>query len=940
MKTLIIPPGLSIIEEIVARMKGTARDYSSTAIIFPGKRPSHFLRKALSDRVGSSFIPPSVFSMDEFVDFLYEELTPGRKLESIDAVALLYEIHRKASKPLGGTGFMTPDSFFSLGLKIYRDIEELTIEGINPHMVKGIESLIDEGIPEMTRNRFQNLSFFYEAFYKEMDALGFSTRAKRYWVAADRVDEANLDRYERIIFAGFFALTRAEKALFSKLLARDNTVFVFQEGAGLREKLKDLGINAEFPEKGDTETEVRFYRSPDAHGQVLALGKTLEKGEGPLDENTVVVLPSSETLFPLIRQGLSAIPEDSYNVSMGYPLYRTPVFGFLNNLMELVTSMDGDRVYIPDYLKFVLHPYTKNIYYRGKSESTRILFHAVEEELLKHKAKTFITLAELEENGKLFEEVMRKLPKDEKGITAERLREHLKAIHKSIIQGFLSFEDVRDFAGKCSEVLIHIFNNSTARLHPLFYPFSESFITALDLLCRSLMKDIAFKERSSYFTFFRKYIMTCHTPFAGTPVRGLQVLGFLETRNLKFEKVFVLDANEEVLPDTRKEETLLPFKARERLGLPTYIDRDRLIAYYFDILLKGAKEVHLFFIENDKTERSRFVEKLLWEKQKRDRATDTKPYIIPIQYQINLVNRAPESIPKTDDIIAFLKGFAYSATTMNQYLRCPLQFYYATVLGISRKEEITGDIERDDLGNFVHTVLRQYFSGKKGRPLKEKDMDLGEMDILIEGLFERVYGKDPSGAVYLLKRQVKRHMKDFIRDYYIPLVKEKNVTVLESEETIQVKMESFLLKGRLDSVEQRDDKTVIVDYKTGSNQNPLRINMEKLELEQRETWDKAIGNLQLPFYLLLYSEKKKRTISELNALFLLIGRSKISSEIELPLFDGSSPAETFVPLKAVIFKILREITDPRIPFIPASDRKKACPSCDFQYICGTQWIVE
>jgi len=66
------------------------------------------------------------------------------------------------------------------------------------------------------------------------------------------------------------------------------------------------------------------------------------------------------------------------------------------------------------------------------------------------------------------------------------------------------------------------------------------------------MKEITFTERSSYFNFFRKYIMTCYTPFEGTPVKGLQVLGFLETRNLRFDRVFILDANEEVLRTQKK----------------------------------------------------------------------------------------------------------------------------------------------------------------------------------------------------------------------------------------------------------------------------------------------------------------------------------------------------------------------------------------------------
>ena len=943
MRALVIPSGQSLIEEVLSCLKGSERDYSPSLVVFPGKRPSHFLRKALAARVGSGFIPPAAFSMDEFVDSLCDESSPGKKLETIDAVALLYDIHRKAPKPLGGKGFLTPDSFFSLGLKIYRDIEELTIEGITPQMVKGIESFVAEGMPEQTRERLQSLSFFYEQFYREIASLGFATRSMRYQLAAKKIDKPVLNRFERIIFAGFFALTKAEKTLFKKFFPSDNTVFIFQDGAGLHEKLKDLDIIHESGGKGAVGPEIHFYSSPDTHGQVLALGKILgtklESG-GPLDEKTVIVLPSSETLFPLVRQGLSIVPEDAYNVSLGYPLHRTPVFGFLNNLMELVNAMDGDRIYIPDYLKFVLHPYTKNIYYRDKSETTRILFHAIEEELLKHKAKTFTTLAEIEGNRSFFKDVIRKVPHDEKSISDELLKEHLAAIHRSTIERFISFENIGDFAEKCIEVLVYIFNNSTARLHPLFYPFSESFIRSLEILPRSLMKDTSFVERSSYFTFFRKYIMTCHTPFSGTPVRGLQVLGSLETRNLKFDRVFVLDANEEVLPDTKKEETLLPFKAREILGLPTYIDKDKLVAYYFDCLLKGAGEVHLFFIENDKTERSRFVERLLWDRQKRDKATDARPYVRPVQYQVKLVNSIPAPIAKTSQMVSFLKDYHYSPTSVNQYLRCPLQFYYSSVLRFKQKEEITGEIERDDLGNFVHTVLNRYFSGKKGKLLREPDLTIRQMDFLIEDLFEKEYGKDPAGALYLLKRQVKRHMADVLRYYYVPLAKNKAVTVLECEETIQIRVDSFNLTGRLDNVEQRDDKTVIVDFKTGASQNYLKIDIEKLDLDRRETWNEAIGSLQLPFYLLLYTEKKMRPIGELNALFLLLGRSKIGEEIELPLFDNSSAAEMFVPLRNVILKLLKEITDPLTPFIPATDRKKACPSCNFQYICGTQWIVQ
>lgn len=945
LNTLLIPPSHNLIEEIIPHFRGVGRDYSSNMVVFPGKRPSHFLRKTLANRLKGSFIPPVILSMDEFIDYVYEEklVETKRKLETIDAVAILYDIQKKSSSPLGGDNFLTPDNFFPVGLKIYKDIEELYIEKINPYLVKEIEPFVEEGIPEQTVKRLQSLSYFYEEFYKDIENRNFSTRSLRYRTTSENIDETELNHFQQIIFVGFFALTKSEKILFRKMLSWSNTLFLFQDGTGIKERLSDLGIKIESQEGEDTKQEIHFYRSPDTHGQVFGLSRILKadlENNVPLDERTVVVLPSSETLFPLLRQGLSILDEDSYNISMGYPLYRTPVFGFLNNLMELITSMDGERVYIPDYLKFVLHPYTKNIYLNGSAETTRILFHTIEEELTQQKTKTFSTLSEIENNEDLFLNITDRIPSETK-ITEEQLKEHLRNIHRNTIEKFLNFKNIHDFAVRCTELLIYIFHNSTARLHPLFYPYSEAFIRALDIISRSLMKDVFFTETNSYFALFKKYIMTCHTPFEGTPIRGLQVLGFLETRNLLFDRVFILDVNEETIPDTKKEDTLFPLKAREILGLPTYMDRDKLIAYYFEILLKGAREAHLFFIENDNKEKSRFVERLLWEKQKRDKTTDTKGYLKSVQYQVNLKNNIPDEIKKTDNVIRFLRDYPYSATALDTYLKCQLQFYYNHILRIDKKEEISGDIERSDIGKFVHTALSKYFMKRKGYPLKEADIYVKEMESLIDQLFVKEYGKNPTGATYLLKRQIKSHLNDFLKNYSIPMIKKHSLTILDVECPIKISKDSFNLKGRIDCIEKRDGEIYIIDYKTSSNPNYLKINLDKLDLAKRETWSEAIGSLQLPFYLLLYSEATGKKITNLNGMFLLLGKAKISDKIELPLFeDLENTEETYEILKTIIFQLLEEIVDPSFPFQPTSGRKESCPLCNFQYICGTQWVVK
>ncbi len=944
MNKLIIGPHEDLIKKTASLISPHNRDYSDSLVVFPGRRPAHFLRKELARREKGSFIPPIIYSMDDFVDYVGESVQPVRRIETVDAVAVLHQIHRSAPERLGGESFLTLDSFFSLGIKIYKDIEELYIEGTPPAMVKEIQPFTDEMIPRHALSRLQSLHFFHKTFYDRVSRMGMATRSMRYRTAAERVLEGCIDRFEKVIFGGFYALTKSEKDIFRKLLPVEKAVFIFQDGPGLAEQLAELGVEIETgdvlaPRDGP---EIHFYSSPDTHGQVFALGSVLREKterEGSPDEKTTIVLPSSETLFPLLRHGVTCLNKEDFNISLGYPLHRTPVFGFLNNLMELIGSMEDDRVYVPDYLKFALHPYTKNIYCKGNAEVTRIMFHTMEETLRKSRTRTFVALPEIENNHNLLNSIVEKLRQEEEGMAGEEIREHLRMIHLNTIERFLSFRDIGDFAAKCTELLTFIFNSSTARLHPLFYPFSESFIRALDIVSRSLMKDMSFAERTSYFTFFRKYVMTGHVPFPGTPLKGVQVLGFLETRNIKFDTVFILDVNEEVIPDTSREDTLLPLKAREILKLPTYLDKDRLLAYYFENLIRGAKEAHIFFIENDSKERSRFVERLFWERQKRDRSTRAADYVQAVQYKVKLGNGAPAAVPKNEEVIGFLKDFTYSATVLDTYLTCPLRFYYSCVLDLGRKEEITGDIERADIGKFIHRVLSIYFSKRKNRVLKDSDMDREEMDNLIENLFAREYGANPAGAAYLLKAQIKAHLSDYLQKYRVPLVKEKEVTVIGVEEPFETNISSFRLKGRLDVVERRDRIIHILDYKSGSSVSNLSINFEKLDPDDRDSWDEAIGSLQLPFYLILYSECTGIKIEDLRGMFLLLGRSAIDREIELPLFGAQEQDTNFDGLKAVIFGLLREIVDPDVPFEAARDRKGSCPGCDFQHICGTQWVT-
>ncbi len=152
-------------------------------------------------------------------------------------------------RPLGGDQFLSLEAFFPLGLRIYRDLEELLIEGVQSERLRTVEPLIETPLPPRAGGGLQSLSFFYDRFYRAITEAGYSSRSERYVRAASGLTREMLP-YGQIVFAGFYALTECERRLFTELLSWENVCFLFHEGPGLEAKLASLGI-AYRPDQAD-----------------------------------------------------------------------------------------------------------------------------------------------------------------------------------------------------------------------------------------------------------------------------------------------------------------------------------------------------------------------------------------------------------------------------------------------------------------------------------------------------------------------------------------------------------------------------------------------------------------------------------------------------------------------------------------------------------------
>uniref|UniRef100_A0A7C4EKI0 PD-(D/E)XK nuclease family protein n=1 Tax=Thermodesulfovibrio aggregans TaxID=86166 RepID=A0A7C4EKI0_9BACT len=895
---LTLEPEEDIIEKIACLIDSAGFDLSDNLIVFPGKRPAHYLRKAIADKLKKPFIPPKILSADEFVDFVFQKINNSRAIEPLDAVTITYEICR-------GKDFIKPffrkfDHFINYGLKLFNVLEELYIECISPDKLKEVETLIE--IPIASTNSLRFLSETYKEFYNKLKQLNLSTRSLRYRAVSDFQDLDKLLPFRKIIFAGFFAFTEAEKRILKRL--NDLSEFLFIRHCD------DNFIEVD---------KLKFYSCPDVHAEVKIAGEILKNST--FNEKTVVVLPNSETLFPLIRHGIPYLEEKDFNISMGYPLSRTPVFGFFMNLFEVVNTMENGQIYVPAYLKFMLHPYTKNILFKGSAELNRMIFHEMEK-ILKDEDLIFTE----------FEWIEREIPAQVlKGLsnvyfTSKEIMEHLKLVHENTIKKFISFDSIASFSETVKEVLIFIYEKTTARFHPLFYPYVEAFIKEFEKLSSSLISQYSIE---SYFNFFKNFINYVRFPFQGTPLRGLQILGFLETRSIKFKKVIFLDLNEGIFPDL-SEDYFLPYSIRKALGLPTYHDREKLLYYYFFNLLKGAEEVHLIYVKDDRMERSRFIEKIIWESEKLKAKILKNELIQPVTYRLKLKTNCPQEITKTEQTMNILKNLVFSATAIDDYLRCGIKFYYNHVLKLTKQKDISTDIERTDIGVIVHEVLKNFFRKKINKILTLKDLE--EIEDTVQEVFSQKYGSNLKGSVYLIKTQVTRRMNEVL-NYYRKVIKTQTVKVLSAEEFFEEKIFDCAFSCRLDRVDLVDEKYTIIDYKISKNSDSYRIKFEELNIDDRESY-RAVGSIQIPLYILLYSKKYGVNIENINGYYFLLGASVIDSSVKFDPLSGYGHAGIDL-ISKLLKRILIEIHDMEIPFYPTYDFKNICKYCDYLPVCGT-----
>ncbi len=906
-KIIRVEPGRDVQEVLTELLVHSGSDFSMNTVVYPGRRPAHYLRLRLAEKLRKAYIPPKIYSMDDFIFDLHSRIFGKRPIEPMDAVTIIYSILKENG--LLKDSLLELDNFFPLGERIFSVIEELYIEYVPPSTLKQVDSLIN--VPYRSLGNIHFLSTVYELFYMEIDKLRLSTRSKRYVEIAECEDLDDHLFCSRLIFCGFFALTEAEKRILSRVSSRPGFLFVYQE-------------EGEITKDGRS---IHFYSAPDLHGEAKIVGEIVKKEK---KGNVAIVLPRADALFPLLRHGISFLSKDEYNISMGYPLTRTPIYGFFLNLFNLLERCREKRVYVPSYLKFLLHPYTKNIELGGKPELGRTVIHEIEKILKKEVSFAFADLSWI--RNELPSMIEKNVDLKEKDIGT-----YIESIHSNLLEPFFEIENIGDFFKKCHSALLFISRRSTAPYHPLFYPYANAYLTQFEMISSSLLSSHSFEQKTSYFNLFKRLLSSSFFPFEGSPKAPIQILGFLETRNLKFPTVIFLDLNEGTFPDLN-EDYLLPHNVRRLLRLPTSKDRERLIFHYFNTLLCGAESVHLLFLENAESTRSRFLEKLIWEmERKKGEILDDMGILSGVNYSVNLSNTSPSPIEKNPKLQRLIEDVTFSPSAIDDYLECGIRFYLRYVLKIKEEKSQEEDLDKTEIGNIVHLSLRRFFEKRVGRYLRPDSLPFSEIKEEVDRIFSQKYGLSIDGKAFLTKRQIEKRLCEYL-DYLAKILEKEKIRILNVEEYVEEEFFGVPFSFRIDLVQERNGRVEILDFKTSGDKGKFVLG-KKITDHSIEGSSFNLPSLQIPIYILLYAKKYGKNPRELKGRYVLLGSKNLDADSFVDPFEKIDEESGIHTVEEIVKRAIGEIRNPDKPFLPPSNLLLACPFCPYTAFCGTLWVT-
>lgn len=915
-KIKIIPielPFLKILAQyFVSKFKDNIPDFSKILVIFPSERNKFYFRRYLLETAEvKGIIPPIMLTMDELVRYIYEKI--GGKQANI-----LHSIERN---------FILKKTIDDLKVNFWQNLPFLRFISIGNRLLGFFDELSQEklDISEIEK-RSPELHFPERYITEELPILKKVYQQYRKNIAkSDYLDE--IDKIEKIykdydskifadfksiVIAGIAALTSFEKFIIKKMLQELPAELILHSGTIKElsasedvfrkyflhyELLKFLNVAIEHIEtinhkpvvrpvihinSLETMTKQTFYL-------IKVVLEAIKKYKDP--HRIGLVLTDQALIFPITEMLKSYGLE--YNLSAGIPFNNQIFYSFLNHLYEAVKS----NLHHTEFFVFLQHPLIKNAVIdnvRLRPLVYRLRNEMIKENLSYFDKKFFNTESDfaplLNFLEKCFTTVQQDLP----------LNQYIENLHRML-----------------NEVLLY--NSEIIKKN---LPGIKEFFDELEHLAQLRIENNNFNSGIDMLEFILRVLEDGRYRIEGEPLKGIQIIGILEARNLDFDCIIIPSMNEGIFPKRSEKDIFINPALRKEMGLITSQERENLYYYYFSQLISGKKEVFLSYIAEEKSDiPSRFIMMLKSAGYKEDGVSEI--------FERSVIKMPEHSVKKNSEIMKALLKISQrglSPSLLKTYKVCPYQFYLQYLLGIQEPETISEEFDATIWGSIFHKVAKEFYKEHfpKGcfDPRQKNEAIEKFKELLNRAINSREYiAVPPKPVTYFNLELYKIHIEKFI-EYelerfaegfrIIPKCAEEKIT-----DSIESGGKSVGLKGYIDRIDIKDGKYYIIDYKTGEvpNKKTYTIGEEFLEF-------------QLPLYALMFLKDSKKKIGGL--IYYKIGSEPKIHDIcdEDDIIDYLNRFR-----EKILIPTIDEMLDKDIPFSQTAD-KDNCEYCPYCVICG------
>ena len=873
---------------------------SNSIIILPNKRSRVFLKKEISNVSSKTIFAPKIYDIEEFMSVI-------SGIEKISDTELLFEFYNVYKNHTEDNDRETFEEFISWAKTLLKDYNEIDRELCNTESLfdylKAFKDLTHWSNYEKETALIKNYKEFWgkiKVYHKDLnDRLARRRRGYQgliYREAVERIQgyiESTADINH--IFIGFNALSKSESEIIQEIISKNGKIYWDIDKEYLNSEYNNACLfiqsyvkNWPYYKNNDLEIFYDDYKrkkniqvigTPKNIGQVKYVGQLLDSLNSDELNDTAIVLADETILIPLIN----SIPQNvkNVNVTMGYPLKNSNIFSFFYLLLS-VHSKNQSNFYYKYLLSILSHELITPIL----NKKTDICQKIKKENLI------YMTMDEIieidKENADVYKLLFSKWKDTNKGISfCIQLINLIKQYHsKNPENDLINLE------------LLYAINKILMQIKIS----SKKF----DYL----------KNINSLKVIFSELCEISSTPFNGEPIKGLQIMGMLETRLLNYKNIIISSMNEGILPVGNNNNSFIPYEIKKANNLQTFKEKDAVFAYHFYRLIQRAENVWMLYnTEPDSMnngEVSRFIKQIEVEGIHKVNNHILVP-ATPIKYKTETAYKKTGAVQKK---LKSLFSNGISASMLCLYSMDKIKFFENYILGL-KEENVEETIASSTLGNIIHDALELLYKEYVNKELDKSSLKklkhrVSNSVLLIAEKYVRKRNLKKGKNVIIIET-AKKYVENVIDIDLKDLDKGNRVKIIAIEKeftsTLRDNQNEYKIRGKIDRIDEKNGKLRVIDYKSGKKL--YKRNLEIKEISEIRS-ENGIYNLQLLFYMIgIYKEMNSEFI-----MSGIISLKNVNDGLLEGIYEGKNclSAENIISFEKELIVMINEILDKDLIF--------------------------